>query len=83
MRLKRSPYGSRDAARIWHDLLADQFYRTGLQKLKSAPCVLRTSNKYKICCVEDLLVFAETLNDIEEMKDSLRGKFMQNDLGEP
>lgn len=83
MRLKRSFCGLKDATRIWHELLTEQFAESSLTQLESAPCVFQNATTILICYVDDLLMFSENMADIERLKQRLAKKFVLKDLGQP
>lgn len=68
MRLKRSLYGVKDAARIWLELLKSQFAEPGLTQLNGAPCVFQNDRATVICDVDDLLIFSPHMAVIENLK---------------
>lgn len=66
MKLDRSLYRLRDAAKIWHDLLTAQFREAILTVLRRAPYVYENEDKLVICYVNDLLMIIRKYRTIEE-----------------
>lgn len=83
MRLERSLYGLKDAARILHELVKHRCQKNGLKELPSALCVFTDHGIIVVCYVDDVLMFAKHQRDMNRVKQNLEKDFVFRDLGEP
>ena len=85
-RLHKSLYGLKQAGRTWHTKIDEAFQRRGLVPLASDPCVYikRTESSYIIIAlyVDDLVLAASTLSELQALKTNLTAEFDMEDLGE-
>lgn len=82
-RLRKSLYGLRDAARIWSKLLFQTLESCGLKEMETEPCVFVGDKVIIICYVDDLLIFAENQDIVDNLYRTLEKQFRVKDLGRP
>lgn len=83
MKLERSMYWLKDAARIWHEQVTLRFNQAGLMELQTAPCIFKDERIMVLCYVYDILMFAERKSQANRVKQLLEKKFTIRDLGRP
>jgi Reverse transcriptase (RNA-dependent DNA polymerase) len=85
-RLHKSLYGLKQAGRTWHTKIDEAFQRRGLVPLASDPCVYirRTETSLIIIAlyVDDLVLAASALSELQALKADLTAEFDMEDLGE-
>lgn len=82
--LKKALYGLKQAGRQWALLLHDFLKEHGWHQNVREPCLFSQPGKSKflLIYVDDILLVAPTVVEIESMKLSLRSRFPIKDLGE-
>jgi len=85
-KLKKSLYGTKQAARQWNQRIHDHMIKFGFKQTEADQCVyLRNSGKEKIIIViyvDDLIVMASSKKSIEEVSKQLKSEFDIKELGE-
>jgi hypothetical protein len=85
-RLHRSLYGLKQAGRSWYEKIDTFFEELGLERTHADNCVYqrRQNNKTLIITiyVDDLLIFASDIEEIDDLKKKLGERFKMSDLGE-
>lgn len=51
--------------------------------MKAAPCVSHKNGMIVVCHVDDILIFANTSNEIRKFKIMLKKNFVVKELGDP
>lgn len=59
MKLSRTLYRLKDAARTWNKLIFQERGSQGLKELNSAPCVFVKKQLFATCHVDDLIIYAK------------------------
>ena len=85
-KLKKSIYGLKQSPRCWNERFCEHLKSLGFKESGADPCVfIRENSKKKLeviaVYVDDLLLIAETLEEIEQMKRSLSDTFKMKDMG--
>ena len=84
--LKKSLYGLKQAPRAWHTRLKQELENMGFTASAADPGLftaqLKSGKVYVLVYVDDILVGAKSLTDIQHVKDRLTGVFKVRDLGE-
>jgi hypothetical protein len=85
-RLRKAIYGLKQAGRSWYQKIDTFFEATGLTRTQADNCVYvkRSSDSILMVAiyVDDILIFANHMNEIEKLKSQLQEKFDMKDLGE-
>ena len=86
-KLKKSIYGLKQSPRCWNERFCEHLKSLGFKESGADPCVfIRENSKKKLeviaVYVDDLLLIAETLEEIEQMKRSLSDTFKMKDMGQ-
>lgn len=72
LKLQRSLYDIKDAARIWFETVSHNFKSFNWHEIKAVLYVSHDKGMILICYVDDLLIFAENANDIYERKEMFK-----------
>ena len=85
--LKRSIYGLKHSGRQWYKTFDSYLADIGFQKSAYDNCVYIMVKEGKtvaflVLYVDDMLVAAATLTEVQEIKESLKNRFEMKDLGE-
>lgn len=84
--LKKSLYGLKQSSRVWNKTLNEVLLKFGLQRSEVDQCVYHYIDGEKILYVaiyvDDVLVFCNDLDTINELKLDLAKNFKMKDLGE-
>jgi hypothetical protein len=85
-RLKKALYGLKQAPRAWHQKLKEELLGMGFVESDADPSLFvlhyKDRSVYVLVYVDDLLVAAKNLSDVEHVKQMLFGSFDSRDLGE-
>ena len=86
-KLKKSIYGLKQSPRCWNEKFCEHMRSFGFKESGADPCVFIQENerkKFEIIAVyvHDLILIAETLEEIQQMKKCLSETFKMKDLGE-
>ena len=84
--LKRSLYGLRQSSRQWYIRFDEFIQRIGFEKSLYDSCVFIKKRKgtaaaYLLLYVDDMLIAAATLSEIQDIKNELESEFDMKDLG--
>lgn len=84
--LKKSLYGLKQSSRQWYLTFNDYILKIGFEMSKYDNCVfIKKKNgsvvAYLLLYVDDMLVSAATVVEVQEIKDQLRVQFEMKDLG--
>ena len=86
-RLKKTLYGLKQSSREWNTKFDTKMRQQGYQCLRADPCVYTCSDADKTAIVtvwvDDLLLFADSVKTMEEMKTDIRTEWETTDMGEP
>lgn len=84
--LKKSLYGLKQAAKTWNDAMHKLLTDGGYQRNRADPCLYKRKLVNGWChlliFVDDIILAAKTIQDIETMKSFIASKFEIQDLGE-
>ena len=86
-KLKKSLYGLKQSPRCWNRKFTQHMKSLGFHESNADPCVFIRVNKRKkveiiAVYVDDLILIAETQEEMQQMKQSLSDTFKMKDLGE-
>ena len=85
-KLRKGLYGLKQSGRIWNELIDRTLKNLGFTALESDHCVYtRSSDRgviFLALYVDDCLLFANNLSELEDFKLELAEKFRMKDLGE-
>ena len=86
-KLKKSIYGLKQSPRCWNEKFCKHMRSFGFKESGADPCVFIRENekkKFEIIAVyvDDLILIAETMEEIQHMKSCLSETFKMKDLGE-
>jgi hypothetical protein len=86
-KLKKSIYGLKQSPRCWNKKFTQYMKSLGFHVSDADPCVFTRMSKgdqleIVSVYVDDLIIIAETLEDIRQIKQSLSQTFKMKDLGE-
>ena len=83
-KLKKSLYGLKQSQRCWNEKFCNHLKQLGFKESGADPCVFVRQNKEKLVIiavyVDDLILLAETLDEMQAMKKSLSDTFRMKDL---
>jgi hypothetical protein len=86
-RLHKTLYGLKQSGREWNREFDRKLTSIGFSKLDVDHCVYKriqdSRTVFLTVWVDDLLIFADTVDDLEEVKKELAGLFDVKDMGEP
>lgn len=84
--LKKSLYGLKQAAKSWNDEINKTLFELGFTQSKADACLYskRINNNwcFILIYVDDILIAAESIKVVKEIKDKISLKFDIDDLGE-
>lgn len=87
LKLLRSIYGLKQAARVWYQLLKTTFAEFGFTPTPADPCLFlkKTANTWTACSVstDDLLVASNSVDEMATLKKKMASKFRITDMGNP
>jgi hypothetical protein len=81
-KLKRALYGLKQAPRIWYSVLSDFLKSLGFEPLSADSCVFTKAHIIIAIFVDDLLIAASNVAQVNEVKTVLSNRFPMSDLGE-
>jgi hypothetical protein len=85
--LLKTLYGLKQSGREWNAEFDNKMRKKGYKRLRADPCVYTRSNQTKIAIVtvwvDDLLLFADSAESMEEIKNDIRTEWEATDMGEP
>ena len=85
-KLRKSIYGLKQSPRCWNQKLCDHLKSLGFKESGADSCVFVKikSSTLKIIAVyvDDLILIAKSLSEIQQMKDSLSKTFKMKDMGQ-
>jgi hypothetical protein len=85
--LKRTLYGLKQSGREWNAEFDLKMRGRGYNRLRADPCVYTRSDKDNIrivtIWVDDLLLFANSEDNINEIKNDIRSEWETTDMGDP
>ena len=83
-KLRKSIYGLKQSSHCWNEKLCNHLKSLGFKESGADPCVFIQSGKkdLKIIAVyvDDLILIAKSLGEIQEMKDGLSNTFKMKDI---
>jgi Reverse transcriptase (RNA-dependent DNA polymerase) len=86
-KLNKSIYGLRQAPRAWHERLRDDLSKLGYVEFQHAESVFwrqcGQSKVFLLTYVDDILILASAVDDIQNIKDEISKLYEIKDLGEP
>lgn len=82
-KLNRAIYGLKQAGRVWNRKLSESLLEFGLQKSQLDPCVFFCIKRKIILLVyvDDMLIFYEKSDDLNEVRDYIKSKLNIKDIG--
>jgi hypothetical protein len=84
-KLEKSLYGLKQSPRCWNRALQEKLEKLGFTKVSADPCVYVKKEDTLIIIavhVDDLIILAENVQEMEEMKRVLKVEFKMTDMGE-
>lgn len=81
MKLKRSSYGLRDAAKVCKKSLFRKVTELGLKDSKTCPCVSVKEELAILCFLEELILFARRKSGVDDVRRVLNKTIRLNNLG--
>ena len=85
-KLQKSLYGLKQSPRCWYEELSTHLIHTGYTQSKADPCVFFLWKEGKLTVVsiyvDDLILLADLMKSMMDLKDSLSGRFKMKDMGE-
>jgi hypothetical protein len=84
-KLEKSLYGLKQSPRCWNRALQEKLEKLGFIKVSADPCVYVKKEDTLIIIavhVDDLIILAENVQEMEEMKRVLKVEFKITDMGE-
>ncbi|EQB43084.1 hypothetical protein CGLO_18321 [Colletotrichum gloeosporioides Cg-14] len=82
-RLKRALYGLRESPLLWHKQIVAVLKQSGFNPLPKEPCILINEDSVMILLyVDDMLIAAPNIEQVNNFKNNLRNFFQIKDLGE-
>ena len=83
LKILRSLYGLKQAARDWHEMCTSELEKMGFGRFISDPCVFKHENGTILSMhVDDIMVIAKRINEIDWFKQRFASVFKIKDLGE-
>ncbi len=84
LRILRSLYGLKQAARDWHDRCVAELYKLGFEQCAADPCLLvhRLRGITLLLYVDDIAIASRSISDIKWFKHEFQSVFKIKDLGE-
>ena len=86
-KLKKSLYGTKQAARQWNVKINQKLKEFGLTRSNSYPCLYHkiSNDQYTLVAlyVDDMIIFSNEMRYIDNIIEYLKGNFGIVDLGEP
>ena len=86
-KLIKTLYGLKQSSREWNTKLNEKMWGQGFQRLWSEPCTYTHSTNNKIAIVtvwvDNLLLFADSVETMDKMKNDIRQEWDVTDMGEP
>ena len=83
--LKKSLYGLKPSPRCWYEQLSRHPVGTGFKQSKADPCVFHRWSEGKLIIisiyVDDFILLANLICEMQELKRNLSEKFRMKDLG--
>ena len=83
-KLKKSLYGLKQSPRCWNKAFQEYMEQIGFNESAADPCVyIRAMNTMNVVAVyvDDLILIAATLEEMQEVKKSLADRFKMKDMG--
>ena len=84
-KLEKSLYGLKQSSRCWNKAFREGVEKIGFTQASADPCVfIRKEDTLTIIAihVDDLLILAENILEMQRLKDSLKLQFKMKDMGE-
>ncbi|KAE8969014.1 hypothetical protein PR001_g27622 [Phytophthora rubi] len=85
-RLRRSLYGLKQAAAVWHKTIRSVFIALGFKQCKSCPCLFvrvgQNGPVYIVLYVDDLLIGCEAEEEASSIAEALGARFRLKSLGD-
>ena len=84
-KLERSLYGLKQSSRCWNKTFRESVEKVGFTQASADPCVfIRKKDMFTIIAihVDDLMILAEDILEMQRLKDSLKVQFKMKDMGE-
>ena len=85
LKLKRAIYGLKQSSLVWYERVKDCLCKLGFKNSKVEPCLfIKVNNNIKIIVtvyVDDFLIFSNSVQDTEKLKNALSSEFKLKDLG--
>jgi len=84
LRILRSLYGLKQAARDWHERCVKELRKLGFQQCSADPCLLTHSTRsiMLLLYVDDVGIASKSIHDVNWFKDEFKRIFKIKDLGE-
>ena len=84
-KLEKSLYGLKQSSRCWNKAFRESVEKVGFTQTSADPCVfIRKKDTLTIMAiqVDDLMILAENILEMQRLKDSLKVQFKMKDMGE-
>ena len=84
-KLEKSLYGLKQSSRCWNKAFRERVEKIGFTQATAEPCVfIRKKDSLTIIAihVDDLMILAESILEMQRLKDSLKLQFKMKDMGE-
>lgn len=81
LRLQRALYGLKKAPKAWNDTFNECLLSLGFTRCKLDECLYFKNEIYLLIYVDDLIIFGENTNCVEEIITELKNRFRCRDLG--
>lgn len=85
-KLKRSLYGLKQSSRMWNEELNNVLLNFGLERSNVDQCIYYQANSKKMLMlaiyVDDVIIFANDIKTIIDIKAALSAKFKMKDMGQ-
>ena len=82
MKLEQSLYGLKQAAYEWYQLCRAELEKMGYKPLSADPCIFRKGRILVGVYVDDIIVAAPKMTDLDRFKQDFGQRFKTKDLGE-
>src|SRR3981189_2759698 len=83
--LKKTLYGLKQSGREWNAEFDSKMRQRGYKRLRVGPCVYTRSDENEIAIitvwVDDLLLFADSAETMQNIKNDIRTEWESTDLG--